>query len=157
MVTDYQIHTHTHLPITSILYVCRKSLREARPALLKTATIYLFDHTNPVTLIRRAVIDAEFFWNISHARIQAPIGGWNGVEFAIPAMMRLLDVAPNLNTMTLCLGRGGGTWPSASVHWDAMVLRGKIDAANYDEMTFRERLEFAAALLEDTAGGDLAH
>lgn len=81
---DMRSETRPLLPITSILYVCRRSLREARPTLIKTATIYLDRVGDTVTLTHRAVIDTEFFSTISHIRMSWPVPGhYISVIFAI--------------------------------------------------------------------------
>lgn len=90
------------LPITLILYVCRAALREPRPALLETATIYLVRVGGPVTLTHRAAIGADSFPTISHFQRSWPgPGTYLSVTFAIQTMVRAIDAMPNPATLEL--------------------------------------------------------
>lgn len=140
---------HTQLPITSILYVCRKSLHEAMHVFLKTAIIHLPELANTLTVTHECIIDDDFSSTIAHVRLAVPSGGT--VRNTIPAMSRVLDVMPNLKTMELRVR------PGRYVHWDADWLGRRIAGSNFEKMTWLQRVGFAMALLDDAADGYSTH
>lgn len=137
----------TQLSTTSILYMSWKSLREARPVLLKTAVIQLARLANNVTLTHECVIDTEFSNTISHVRLIGPSRRAFHVRDAIPAMVRVTDVMPNLKIVELNLA-----WTS-SIYWKAGWLRSRIKESNFERMAWTQSIEFVDALMNDSAGG----
>lgn len=147
-----KIRARPVLLITSILYVCRRSLREARPALLKTATIHLKSPRIPRHLWPTPVGDAEFLSTISHVRISVPTPGPRVLKYAPRQMVvHFMNLMPNLKTVTLDveLDLKLVCNPRVPIQWDVRLLRRSINEATFTQILVQEPLAYVRALTDE--------